>query len=68
MMAEIICNRPFLKGYRKVLLNRELSIYIYLFPHCLVFIILLLVVVVVVVVGGRYSLKHLGSPGEPLVE
>ena len=67
MMAEIICNRPFLKGYRKVLLNRELSIYIYLFPHCLVFNILLLVVGVVVV-GGRYSLKHLGSPGEPLVE
>lgn len=63
MMAEIICNRPFLKGYRKVLLNRELSIYIYLFPHCLVFIILL-----VVVVGGRYSLKHLGSPGEPSME
>lgn len=65
MMAAIICNRPFLKGYRKVLLNRELSIYIYLFPHCLVFIILL---VVVVVVEGRYSLKHLGSPGEPSME
>lgn len=50
MMAETTCNRPFLKGYRKVHLNRELSIYMYLFSHCLIFIILL---VAVVVVEGR---------------